>query len=244
MSHGFCDIEGRERATGSAQAFMYLPGKALNVLRGLLQAYGTEKIKGYLWNIEFSRGRWDGLDKTPSDCVYQYIEKYADIGSILDLGCGSGSTGNELDATTYEHYTGVDISDVAIAKARKRSEENRRADKNRYFQSDIFSYVPTRQYDVILFRDSIYYVPSRKIKGMLDRYSKYLKRGGVFIVRMWNGNDKYRPIADTIESNFEVVERYLSDQPKAVVIVFSAGVLARALSCPERPPIAANGENH
>ena len=203
---------------------MYLPGRVQNILRGLLQAYGTKNVKRYLWNIEFSQGRWDCLDRTPLDCVYPYVEKYANGGSILDLGCGSGSTGNELDATTYRHYMGVDISDVAIEKARRRTEENGRAHQNRYAQSDVFSYVPTQQYDVILFRDSIYYIPWGKIKTMLDRYSKYLKEGGVFIVRMWNGSDKYNTIADTIEDNFEVVEKYLSDQPKAVVIIFRQGV--------------------
>ena len=70
---------------------------------------------------------------------------------------------------------------------------------------------------------------------MLDRYSKYLKKGAVFIVRMWNGSDKYKPTADIIESNFEVVDRYLSDEPKAVVIVFSAGVSAQARACRGEP---------
>jgi SAM-dependent methyltransferase len=80
----------------------------------------------------------------------------------------------------------VDISDVAVEKSRRRTEENRREDKNHYLCSDVFNYVPTGQFDVILFRDSIYYVPHGKIIAMLRRYSKYLKEGGVFIVRMWN----------------------------------------------------------
>ena len=200
--------------------FMYLTGKLRNILRGLFQAYGTKGVKRWLWNTEFSGGRWDCLDSTPRDCIYPYLEKYANNGSILDLGCGSGSTGNELDASTYRHYTGVDISDVAIEKARRRSKENRRADRNRYSQSDILSYVPTQQHDVILLRDSVYYIPWRKIQAMLNKYSGYLKDGGVFIVRMADGNGRYNTIANTIESNFEVVEKHLSDQPKAVVIVF------------------------
>ncbi len=57
-------------------------------------------------------------------------------------------------------------------------------ERNRYVQSEMFSYVPTQQYDVILFRDSIYHVSRGKIKAMLARYSKYLKEGGIFIVRM------------------------------------------------------------
>lgn len=214
------DVERSGHLTETGEASMSIAQKTRNVLRGLLQAYGTRNLKRQLWNIEFAQGRWDCLDRTPGDCVYPYVEKFVNNGAILDLGCRSGSTGNELGATTYQHYTGVDISDVAIEKARKRTTENRRGDKNHYFQSDIFSYVPARQYHVILFRDSIYYVPRGKIKAMLDRYSKYLKECGVFIMRMYNGSDKYKAIVDTIESNFEVVEKYLSDQPKAIVIVF------------------------
>jgi len=191
-----------------------------NAVRGVLQAYGTTYVKKFLWNSEFSRGRWDCLDATPGDCVYPCLEKYANSGSILDLGCGSGSTGNELSSTAYHRLVGVDISDVAVEKSRRRTEENRREDKNHYICSDVFNYVPTGQFDVILFRDSIYYVPHGKIIAMLRRYSKHLKEGGVFIVRMWNGSDKYVKIVDAIESNFTVVEKHVFDQPDAVVMVF------------------------
>ena len=77
----------------------------------------------------------------------------------MDLGYGSGSTASELSATTYRAYTGVDISDVAIQKARRRTEENGRADRNRFVRPDVFSYVPSERFNLILFRDSIYYVP-------------------------------------------------------------------------------------
>ena len=73
---------------------------------------------------------------------------------------------------------------------------------------------------MILFRDSIYYVPGPKVKGMLDRYLKFLKRGGVFIVRLWTGNGKYRSTVDFIEANFEIVEKTVSGPSDTVVLVF------------------------
>jgi SAM-dependent methyltransferase len=200
--------------------FQALRRKVRNKLRAVLQLYGTATVKKFLWNFEFSRARWDCLESSLGDAVYPYIEKYADQGSILDLGCGSGSTGNELDATAYADYTGVDISDVAIQKAKTRTELNGRVDKNEYCQGDILGYVPNRHFDVILFRDSIYYVTLAKINGMLDRYSEYLKQDGVFIVRMWSADGKYKSIVDTIESNFAVVEKRFSNEPTTAVIVF------------------------
>jgi len=200
---------------------MYFLRKARNVLLWRLQAYGTPSIKKFLWNVQFEGGRWGCLDQTPGDCIYRYIEKYVANGSILDLGCGSGSTANELAANTYRDYTGVDISDVAIGKAISRTRENSREPKNHFFQSDFSSFLPNKQYDVILFRDSIYYVPTAKIRAMLKRYSRYLNERGVFIVRLWGGGgSKEKTILDIIERNFEIVEKHLSKEPKAAVIVF------------------------
>jgi SAM-dependent methyltransferase len=189
-----------------------------NILRTLVHTYGTGGAKRYLWNVEFAGGKWQCLDATPDDCVYPHIEKHARHGSILDLGCGSGSTANELDEASYRDYTGVDISDIALEKARTKTAENGRTNTYRYAQSDIFSYVPAQRYDVILFRDSIYYVPWGKIQGMLDRYSRYLNDDGVFIVRMWNGTGKYKPIAEIIEHSFHVIDRHQSE--RAIVLVF------------------------
>jgi SAM-dependent methyltransferase len=195
-----------------------------NILRAILQAHGARRMKKLLWDSEFSRGRWDCLETTPGDCVYPYVEKYANGGSILDVGCGSGNSGNELDPSAYRHYTGVDISGVAIERARRRTSENGRGAKNCYVQSDMLSYVPSQRYDVVLFRDSIYYLPYGKIKAVLDRYSKYLREHGVFIVRMDESGGKYTAIEHTIESNFDVVERYSAELTKVAVFVFRSRV--------------------
>jgi len=159
----------------------------------------------------------------PEDCVYPYVEKYASQGTILDLGCGPGSTGSEINTATYSAYTGVDISEVAIAKAKTRTEKDRRTNKNEYIQSEIVTYVPTHAYDVILFGDSLYYFPHRKTAEILDRYSKYLKLGGVFIVRIYDPRGKHRAIVRTIEDNFDVVEKHLYRQSQILVIAFRPG---------------------
>jgi SAM-dependent methyltransferase len=196
------------------------PQRFRNRVRGLLLARGPKRIKRSLWNAEFARGRWDNLAQTHGDCLYPYLEQYGSDGSILDLGCGSGNTGNELAANAYHDYTGVDISDVAIETARKRAKENGRTETNRYIQWDISSYEPAQLFDVILFRDSIYYIGGPKLNGILDRYSKYLKPGGVFIVRLWSGRGKYKGIVDFIEGNYEIVERAVSGPSETVVLVF------------------------
>jgi len=199
---------------------MSLSERARNKVRGFFQRYGMRSIKRRMWNTEYFTGRWSCLDATPDDCVYRYIVKYANQGSILDLGCGAGNTGNELPEAAYQDLTGIDISDVAVEKAIERTQQFGRTSKNHYAQGDIVAYQPTQQFDVILFRESIYYVPFSKIKGMLERYSSFLGNGGVFIVRLYEYTGRYEEVPDIIEKNFHLVEKALFDDPRAAVIVF------------------------
>jgi SAM-dependent methyltransferase len=158
------------------------------------------------------------------------LERHAADGSILDIGCGSGNTATEMAETSYRSYLGVDISEAALAKARRRSEECGRQGKNRFECGDFLTYVPTGQYDVILFRESMYHVPLSKVKETLDRYAAYLKEGGVIIVRLFassgdraDGKDKYRPAAmlGIMETEFDVVEKCRYEDPgRPTVIVF------------------------
>lgn len=201
---------------------MSLTQKMRNVSRALVQRYGPKPIKRYLWNREFAAGRWDCLDKTGGERGHAQIEKYAANGHILDLGCGSGTTSVELNPAAYSRYTGVDISDVAVQKAKDRAREAGRADRNDYYLSDIATYMPKEKYEVILFGDSIYYVPHNQLDALLKRYSEYLSENGVFVVRMHDTSGKHRRIVDAIESHYQLVEKdsRAVDQSTACVIVF------------------------
>ena len=99
---------------------MYIVDRTLTFARGFIASYGPSGIKKRLWDKEFSGTKWDFIDNTVGDCVYPYLEKYARNGNILDLGCGPGNTANELAASVYQSYIGVDISEAALAKAVKR----------------------------------------------------------------------------------------------------------------------------
>jgi SAM-dependent methyltransferase len=189
--------------------------------REFLRLYGFASVKRWLWNSEFSNGFWNYIEYTSNDCLYPILARYARKGDILDLGCGSGNTANELPVEGYQNYVGVDISDVAIRKAIARSQQNGRREKNCYYQGDILTYHPAQKSAVILFRESIYYVPTRKLRPVLYRYSSYLVKGGVFVVRFYNpASEKTRRIIDGIEAGFEIVEKKSFQNPTAMVIVF------------------------
>ena len=205
---------------------MQFAERTVNYMRGVLKRYGPSKIKMRLWDQEFSGTHWDFIDDTAGDCVYPHLEKHLKNGSILDLGCGPGNTANDLAATTYTTYVGVDISEAALRKATRRTEQNGRAGKNHFVCSDFINYVPTQQFEVILFRESMYHVPLSRVKATLDHYSKYLRDGGVFVIRMNtsgpNGQPKSRLAAavGVMEAEFDVVEKRQYGESGQTVVVF------------------------
>jgi SAM-dependent methyltransferase len=207
---------------------MYIVERALTFARGFLLSYGPTKFKKAMWDKEFSSDKWDFIDETSSDCVYPPLEKYARGGDILDLGCGPGNTANELAEKAYRSYLGVDISESALAKAEKRTNENGRSGKNSFVCSDFLGYMPARDFDVILFRESMYHIPYGSVLEVLDKYSKYLKSSGVFIVRLYSRDfntgmikGRVQRKLDLIKSKFKTVEELQHEKPGTpIVLVF------------------------
>ena len=208
---------------------MYIVERTKNFVQGFLASYGPSSIKKRLWDKDFASNKWNFIDNTVGDCVYPHLEKYARNGNILDLGCGPGNTANELNSDAYKSYVGVDISEVALAKAVKRTQENGRADKNSFVCSDFLGYRPTQESDIILFRESLYHVPYGQVLKILEKYSKHLKKSGVFIVRLYMGDNRsgkkikfrVKRKVDLIKREFDVLESPQYDTPGLpVVLVF------------------------
>jgi 2-polyprenyl-3-methyl-5-hydroxy-6-metoxy-1,4-benzoquinol methylase len=194
--------------------------------RGALCSYGPSGLKRILWDKEYSGTKWNFAYHSETDCVYPHLQKYAANGSILDLGCGMGNTANELAESAYQRYLGVDISEVCLSKATRRSQESGRAAKNEFVRGDFLQFSTPEKFDVILFRESLYHVPMSKIESTLNHYAKNLKDKGVFIVRIAtldkDGTPKTRPTAmvEIIKKTFEVVESRLYREVESTVIVF------------------------
>lgn len=189
-------------------------------LRRLIQLCGPMGWRRALWNAEYSSGRWDGLTVTQGDPVYAVVERHARGGEILDVGCGSGNTANELDQSCFAGYTGVDISDAALNRATARTVESGRQTRPRYIQSDFLKYIPDRPYQIILFRESVYYASIRSMTRMLRRYARYLAPDGVIVARVDLKTKKSGRVAETIGSRFQVVEKNYSVDPPAAILVF------------------------
>ncbi len=184
-----------------------------------IKRWGSLAAKKSLWDEEFGSGQWNYLERTTEDPIYPILEKYIRDGAILDMGCGSGNTANELDYAKFANYTGTDLSEVAVQKAIERTRNNGREEKAEFRCAPIEDFSPEKAYDVILFRESIFYIPVRKIKAVLDRYATYLKADGVFIVRMCD-REKYAAIVELIATSFDVIEQKPVEGAKDIIIVF------------------------
>src|SRR6202007_134851 len=103
-----------------------------------------------------------------------------------------------------------------------------RKEKNSFVCSDFLGYTPTQDFDVILFRESLYHVPHGRVLELLEKYSEHLKPGGVFIVRLYLGDIrtsriKYRVKRklDLIRRKYNVVESSQYDTPGVpTVLIF------------------------
>ena len=110
----------------------------------------------------------------------------------------------------------MDVSTTAIQEAKER----RNSPEFQFVSCDIETYIPPeRHYNVIAFKDSIYYVPFYRLKKVLGRYRGYLYDDGVFIVRIADGR-RYENIVKLIESSFHVLENFRYPGSAIVFMVF------------------------
>lgn len=96
--------------------------------------------------------------------------------TILEIGCGTGESVEYLKDKRVKHYTGIDISEAAIVKARSRHHENN------------ISFLKMDMSKPLLFKDasfdevfSIYGIGwSKNIQKTLSEIYRVLKPGGIF----------------------------------------------------------------
>jgi hypothetical protein len=81
------------------------------------------------------------------------------------------------------------------------------------------TYRPQGTYRVVLFRESLYYVPRRAIAGVLQRYRGCLAANGVIVVRLCD-RQRYRDICELVRRGFDVLEEFQPEDSSTVVLVF------------------------
>lgn len=142
------------------------------------------KISKKRWEKEFFAGRWDYLDFTPAEQARSAIigmlcRHYYPKGKILDVGCGLGTTTDFLNEEQKKKYLGIDISEEAIKKARK---------KKATFQIiDFTNFKSSTKFDAIVFNEVLYYLDER---AALKQVLNLLSNNGIVIISLYKMKNK------------------------------------------------------
>jgi 2-polyprenyl-3-methyl-5-hydroxy-6-metoxy-1,4-benzoquinol methylase len=149
----------------------------------LLKPYEPMGQGRELLDAQYAAAEWDylrSISEAPRfGVVSAYCRQLATNGAILEIGCGEGFLLEQLDRSRYGQFTGVDISSVAIERARGLADA-----RTTFVSSDAESYVPDRTYDVIVFNEVLEYFDDPF--ALVQRYEPYLSPSGHFVVSMFD----------------------------------------------------------
>ena len=128
----------------------------------------------------FTTGQWDYLEGLSEAHRFSIIAGISDMimpgpKRVLDVGCGEGTL---LKRMNCSQYIGLDLSQIAIDRAR-----GIKHDAASFHLTTAEDYQPQGQFDVIVFNESLYYMP--KPIEIFERYRKSLAPNGIIIVCMF-----------------------------------------------------------
>lgn len=94
---------------------------------------------------------------------------------VLDLGCGNGVPGTRILAERFD-VTGVDISDVQVARARML------VPRATFVRADMATLAfPPASFDAVVSFFALIHVPVDEQDGIFRRVGEWLRPGGVFL---------------------------------------------------------------
>lgn len=129
----------------------------------LATRFAPLRVRGIAFDEKYRCGRWvfetDGGPELTS-VICRYLQK----GDILILGCGGASILEDLKREGLNSALGVDLSQEGIRLA------SRFASDNISFRvADMITFECPQAYDVILFSESLNYVPAVRQVDLLRR---------------------------------------------------------------------------
>ena len=99
-------------------------------------------------------------------------------GAILDVACGEGMLQQKLAPMGYRRYLGIDLSEVALAKAMFRADE-----QTEFQLGNIESFTPEGKFDTIIFNEISITVPTPV--AAIRRLACCLEPDRVMIASIW-----------------------------------------------------------
>lgn len=180
------------------------------------------------WDFEYRGATWAGLDSMeaiPGNmAIVGLVHRLCAAPRILDVGCGTGALAELLQLVPNLSYTGIDLSDVAVSRARARNLVHAT-----FEQAAMEDWLPLERYDAVIFNEVIYYTPHPM--EVLARYADALTTCGGLVVSIWRSGN-YRLLWSDLEREYALA---------ASAVVESGGVtrdiklLRKRIDSGERP---------
>ncbi len=134
---------------------------------------------------------------------------------IADLGCGGGRNAAEL-LKRYPgvHVTGVDYSDVSVAKAKDYNKDSISAGRCTIQQGDVSDLkLPAGSFDLVTAFETIYFWPG--LVKCFSQVAKILKPGGVFLI--CNESDGYDATGQKFSRIIDGMRVYKAEEIEAAL---------------------------
>ncbi len=157
-----------------------------------------------LLDTQYASSEWDylrSIGEAPRfGVVSAYCRLLAPKGAILEIGCGEGILLDHLDRDRFSSYSGVDISSVAIERARALESPT-----TRFFCADAEQFSPDRSFDLIVFNEVLEYFDDPA--GLVGRYAPFVADGGRFVVSMFSApwTARTRHIWRALETRYPLI---------------------------------------
>lgn len=183
----------------------------------LVTRFGPRKLRSIAFDEKYRSGEWDFNSNSEVDLAVA-IQRYLRKGDLLIMGCGGASVLEGLEGSGLRSALGIDLSEEAVRIASRFA-----SDKISFKVADMVTFECPRPYDIILFSESLYYVPATDQVDLLLRLSLYLKTGGVFIVTFAQAK-RYVNLLERIREAFTVIEDHSFPNSTRHLIIFSASI--------------------
>ncbi len=163
----------------------------------LATRFGGASLRRLSFDAKFQTGAWNYAG---DEMLAKVVMHYGRQRKLLIMGCGVAGILANAGIAAFSSILGIDISGEAIRLAG--GYESPRA---RFRQADMATFHPDETYDVILFPESIYYVPFWRRRRLLRSLSCSLTPGGCFVITIAHPL-KYAGLLRMIRRNFTVME--------------------------------------
>jgi SAM-dependent methyltransferase len=192
---------------GSFRKLLCVPG-----IQYLATRFGSASLRRWSFDEKFRSGHWS-FTSAPSSELVQVVERYAQGGHILMLGCGGGAIAGALRPDSFASFLGVDLSPEAVSRAGRHANH-----KVRFQVGDMLQFECEQKFDVILFSESLYYLRPRQRRPLLARVAQALTPSGQIVVTIAQPQ-RFADILRMIRRDFDVAEdRNLAGSPRHLLV--------------------------